>query len=286
MSLNLKQIRKGVNRTLNKIEKTGNKTINNVVKTTNQTVNQVERTGNQVINKLENTFDFNKRFDMPPNYLEYLQRYGNNVIVGATIYRHKVNSIITGALNVLSGNSFDRLYHLRCYFNLDNGEEIYIEKNERINCGKGDKQSGHHALPVNRADIPQGLTFGVMMQRTQELMGEKFLTYSASSNNCQYFIRAIFQANGMLRPNYESFIKQSTETIFKNLPELRKFANTVTDVAGEVNGLVQGGNLNDYHIDENTRLHCLCCNKGIMYKNIDKHNKTITHMKNKQKYAR
>ncbi len=287
MSINLNKLKRGVNKTFNKIEKTGNKTIgqiektsnktaNAIVKTTNQTVNQIEQTGNQVINQVQDTFDFTKRFDMPPIYLQYLQTYGNNVIVGATIYRHKVNGVITSALNVLSGNNFDRLYHLRCYFTLDNGKEIYIEKNERLNCGTGDKQSGYHSLVVNPADIPQGLTFGVMMQRTQELMGEKFLTYSASSNNCQYFIRAIFSANGMLRPNYESFIKQATESIFQGNPALRQFANTVTDVAGEVNGIVSGGELLPH-----SQLHCLCCDKVVMYKNKDKHNKSASHMRNK-----
>jgi hypothetical protein len=114
------------------------------------------------------------------------------------------------------------------------------------------------------------------------MMGAKFLTYSASSNNCQYFIRAVFSATGMLRPQYEQFIKQDTESIFRGNPALRKFANTVTDIAGEVNGIVSGGDM----YDSDTELHCLCCDKMVLYKNKDTHNQTKMHMKKKQAYLK
>ncbi len=281
-----KDIKRGVNKTVNQIEKTTNKTVNQVEKTANQTANAITKTANQTAEQIEqtaietgdvlkDTFRFNRRFDFPPILTEYLDKYGENIIVGATIYRHKVNGIITSALNILSNNNYDRLFHLRVYLTLDNGKEIYIEKNERLNAGSGNKQSGHHFLVVDPNDIPQGLTLRQLIDNTQQLMGEKFLTYSASSNNCQYFIRAVFQANNILRPNYEAFIKQNTEAIFKNNPLLRKFSNTLTDVAGEANAIMAGGNVSEH-------LYCVCCEQMVPFQDREKHNALPSHKKKKQ----
>ena len=165
---------------------------------------------------------------------------------------------------------------------LYNGQEIYIEKNERINCGIGNKQTDHDFLNVDSVDIPQNLTFGQLITNTASLMGEKFLTYSASSNNCQYFIRAVFQANNMLQPKYESFIKQSTEQLFNNNANLRKFANTVTDIAGEAHAIMAGGELDELDdLDESDDylLYCMCCNKIVSLKDRQKHNKSKSHIK-------
>jgi hypothetical protein len=255
-----------------KIKKLFNKDLK---KTFNTIGRDIEKTAVQTGDVIKDTFRFNKRFDVPPILTEYLNKYGNNVIVGATLYRHKVNSLITSALNVLSNSDFDKLFHLRCYFNLDNGQEIYIEKNERLNCGTGNKQQGHDFLNVSSLDIPPNLTFGKLVEATRLLMGEKFLTYSASSNNCQYFIRAVFQANNMLRPNYEEFIKQNTESIFRNNPSLRAFSNTVTDIAGEANAIISGGEL---HED----LYCVCCDKIVPFKHREKHNNLQSHKSKKK----
>lgn len=271
--MNSKKLKKFFNKD---IKRGINKTVNQIENVTNQTVNQIEKTANQTGDVLKDTFRFNRRFDFPPILTEYLDKYGDNFIVGATIYRHKVNGVITEALNFLSGNNYDRLYHLRCYFNLDNGKELFIEKNERLNAGTGSKQAGHHSLVVNPSDIPTNLTFRQLIENTEQLMGDKFLTYSASSNNCQYFIRAVFQANNMLRPNYESFIKQNTEQIFKGNPALRQFANTVTDVAGEANAIMAGGELDQ-------KLYCVCCEKEVPYSDRQKHNKLKSHLKKKEK---
>lgn len=270
-----KDLKKGINKTANTIEKSANQTVNQIENTANKTVNQIQQTALQTGDVLKDTFRFNRRFDFPPILTEYLDKYGENIIVGVTLYRHKVNTVITATLNFLTNNFYDRLYHSRCYFKLDNGKEIYIEKNERLNAGTGSKQAGHHSMVVASADIPPNLTLRQLVENTEKLMGEKFLTYSASSNNCQYFIRNVFQANGMLRQQYEDFIKQDTEQIFNGNPLLRKFANTVTDVAGEANAIMAGGAID-------AKLYCVCCEKEIVFKDRQKHNKLKSHIKNKQ----
>jgi hypothetical protein len=90
-------------------------------------------------------------------------------------------------------------------------------------------------------NIPNGLSLNVLLDRTKHLMGGKFLTYSAFNNNCQSLILAILQSNNLSTPQNVLFTKQSTQELFT--PQLRKITNTITDVAGKVDILRQGGEI-------------------------------------------
>jgi hypothetical protein len=68
-------------------------------------------------------------------------------------------------------------------------------------------------------------------------MGSKFLTYSANNNNCQDFIVSIMRANKIGSADDIKFVKQDTKFLFKNLPYLRKFSNTLTTIGGRVDVL-------------------------------------------------
>jgi archaellum component FlaF (FlaF/FlaG flagellin family) len=56
-----------------------------------------------------------------------------------------------------------------------------LEKNERITISRYQMNKGAENMNVN---IPNGLSLDVLLDRTKQLMGGKFLSYSASSNNC------------------------------------------------------------------------------------------------------
>ena len=183
---------------------------------------------------------------MPPILKQYLDKYNNSIIVGATIYKHSINSMITGILNTISytESNFETLFHLRIYLKLDNGTDIFLEKNERINCGVNDKQSNSQNMIIENIDLPKGLTFGNLIENTKNYMGNKFYPYSAKNNNCQYFIIGILNANHFGNINkYSNFTKQATEDYFTNRNGLRQVANTVTDLAGTADTIVNGGNI-------------------------------------------
>jgi hypothetical protein len=72
-------------------------------------------------------------------------------------------------------------------------------------------------------------------------MGDKFLTYSARENNCQSLILAMLQSNNLSTPQNVLSTKQSTQELFT--PQLRKITNTITDIAGKVDMLRQGGDI-------------------------------------------
>ena len=47
-------------------------------------------------------------------------------------------------------------------------------------------------------------------------MKENFFPYHPNTNNCQDFISAILQANGIKEHNVYNFVKQDTSMIFKD----------------------------------------------------------------------
>ena len=92
-----------------------------------------------------------------------------------------------------------------------------------------------------RVAIPNGLTLNMMLERTHLLMGGKFLAYSAYNNNCSDFVLAMLRANNLATPSNTLFTEQATQSLFT--PELRKVSNTITDIAGATNILLQGGDI-------------------------------------------
>jgi hypothetical protein len=72
-------------------------------------------------------------------------------------------------------------------------------------------------------------------------VGSRFFNYSASSSNCQDWVINLLQSNNITEGI--QFVKQNTESIFKNNPLLRKFSNTVTNSLAKINIVKQGGSL-------------------------------------------
>ena len=89
--------------------------------------------------------------------------------------------------------------------------------------------------------FPPGLTINILLNNTRNKMGNSFLTYSAKDNNCQNFIWAILQSNGLLNSRKELFTKQSTDSYFSD--DLRKFTNTITDIGSKIDIVREGGRL-------------------------------------------
>ena len=82
-----------------------------------------------------------------------------------------------------------------------------------------------------------------MLERTHLLMGGKFLPYSAYNNNCGDFVLAMLRANNLANPANTLFTEQATQRLFT--PQLRKVANTITDLAGAANIIRQGGDIDN-----------------------------------------
>jgi len=195
---------------------------------------------------------FNKVFDfkehVPPSVKEALSKIGNQQIVSARCGRTPVQSVIQGALRMVANVPYDNLFHLFIELTLTNGQKWVLEKIERINLVREDrsKKEGAEFTP----SFLVGKTVNELFQNTRNKMGDRFLPYQSASNNCQVFIMGVLDGNGLNNSERTAFVKQDTKSIFRDNPALRKFANTLTDIGGYGNAILQGGELH-HHFKNN-----------------------------------
>jgi hypothetical protein len=72
-------------------------------------------------------------------------------------------------------------------------------------------------------------------------MGSDFFKYSAFSNNCQDFVIALLQSNGLLTPELREFILQPVEALIQAQPGYTSdVAQTLTNLGGIVGRVVEG----------------------------------------------
>jgi hypothetical protein len=60
-------------------------------------------------------------------------------------------------------------------------------------------------------------------------------------------VLAILKSNNLATPPNILFVKQATQSLFT--PELRRITNTITDIAGKADLLIQGGQVSDEAIN-------------------------------------
>jgi hypothetical protein len=199
-----------------------------------------------MLNRIKITADslLNRRQGISPSVDRFLDEHGDEPIQQLTISCNVISPLITGTLNILSPNFKKKnnnlpLYHLKILIKTDR-TSLSVEKNSRITISRYQMNKGAENMNVN---IPSGLSMNILLANTKQLMGGKFLTYSAKSNNCQSLILAMLQSNNLSTPQNVLFTKQSTQELFT--PQLRKITNTVTDIASKIDILRQGGEINN-----------------------------------------
>ena len=183
---------------------------------------------------------FNMKKNIPPNVKRALEQIGDKPILSARCGRTPVQAIVQGTLRTIANVPYDQLFHLFIELNLGESKWI-LEKIERITLVQEDR-SGKPGAEFT-SSFPVNKTVNELFLNTQQYMGNRFLPYQSNSNNCQVFIMSVLQANGLATQELTDFVKQDTRSIFKNSPMLRKFANTLTDLGGYFNALLQGGEL-------------------------------------------
>ena len=195
-------------------------------------------------NRIRNTVDSlqGRRAGISPSVDAFLRIHGDENITQFTISRTPLSSLLTGALGVASP-SFRRktqdttLYHLQVLIRTSK-TSLNLEKNSRISIGRYNVRQGSENIQVS---IPSGLTLNTLLDRTRSHMGGLFLPYSARDNNCGHFVLGMLRANNLATPANVLFTEQATQNLFT--PQLRKITNSITDVAGGVDRIIQGGDV-------------------------------------------
>ena len=166
-----------------------------------------------------------------------LAKVGNDRIYNITIFRYSINSMIKNILELTSLQTipYDHLFHLGLLFN----NKVLLEKNSIINMEINPRLSKDTEF-VNMS-FNQSININQFINNTLNYIGQdKFFTYSAYDNNCQYFALNLLHANGINDESLNTFIKQDVRSIFANNPYLRRFTNNITDVHGRLTSLNGG----------------------------------------------
>ena len=199
------------------------------------------------------------RNDYSPKVKRIIDDFGSVPIINIKIMRTPISKILRFLMNIISLGEFEKklketpyddLFHLSVIIRTNKGN-VSLEKNEVINMDR--KPRIPKDAEVLDVTTPNGLTLNTLLEKTKAQMGEKYYKYQAKSNNCQFFILSLLQANNLANTENTEFVKQDTNELFSSY--LRKTTNTFTDIAGRLNVLAQGGSIKkkSQHIQMNKK---------------------------------
>lgn len=232
------------------MEMEGEGILQDINKGVNQVVNKISTVGKQTGKFIDKVINPDKY--LPPSVKLVLRNYGLDNITKLTLRRNPVSSLITGAMNAVSGGTFyqnmknqpyDKLFHLGLVVSTDKVSFV-LEKIERVNVAYSiSKPEGLEELNVS---VPSDLTVEMLITKTKDRMGKtKFLDYDGYNNNCQDFMMNVLEANGLSNEENTKFIKQDTQVLFKDSPLLQKVSKKLTDIGASFNVLTHGGGLQE-----------------------------------------
>lgn len=171
---------------------------------------------------------------LPSNVKDILARKNDAVVESITIGRNPVQSVIQGILKTVSTVPYDDLFHLFLVFNTNKGHLLF-EKNARINMSTTIPKM-YESIQIN--NVPH-YTIKEYVAKTKQYMGDKFIPYHPSTNNCQDFILSVLVSNGIQEGH--DFVKQDTTMIFRGKDWLANMAHSVTNLGGYADVVLKAG---------------------------------------------
>ena len=199
---------------------------------------KIERYGDAVL--------FLSKLPLPPSVKEYLRKYGDEAISKIVIVRNPVQKLLTGAMNAVSLGSFgkkfgrlpyDDLFHLQLWVTTPSGT-FGIEKNEVITMTMNPKPKSN--AEFQEVAVKPDLTMNKMMLGSEKIQGAKWTRYDASNNNCQDFVMSLLKGSGLGNENDYKFVKQDTDSLFKDDSFLRKLSRNLTNIGASVSTAISG----------------------------------------------
>jgi hypothetical protein len=220
---------------------------------------------------------FNKRQSglYPPKMRKLLGEVGTEMITSLTVFRKPVESTVTKLLQLLSlgtyedavkNSNFDSMFHLALIIN-----GVYTLDKQSVVSFSRTVPSGGEFRQVN---LPSNITIQQLVDNTKVKMGnQQFSNYNAVTNNCQVFVSAVLEANGLLTPELSGFISQDAQAVFSKMPQfMPQLAEKVTDLGAWSNKVLEGEGWKAYYTRQTkgkkfgsrqaVNDHMSCCSKA------------------------
>jgi len=237
----VQQTGEGLGDILTSVKKTAQKVARNVGSKIlgKKLAEKVERYGDAVL--------FLNKLPLSPAVKEILRKHGDEPILKMVACRTPVRKVLNGLMNAVSLGSFnkkfsrlpyDDLFHLSLWITTASGT-YSVEKEEVIKI-KSNPRTEEHAEFNEISPVPSALTMNKLMMGGEKILGDRFTRYDASSNNCQDFIIALLDGSNVGSAADKAFIKQNTDSLFKDDSFLRRFARKLTNLGASVSTAITG----------------------------------------------
>jgi hypothetical protein len=215
--------------------------------------NSAKSVANTVVSRIKDV-SMGFRNDFSPSVRGLLGFIGDKPVVQMFVRRDPIQSALNTALNFISLGKwntvrdkygFDKFFHLRLEVIIRVSEspvllaKYMLEKNEVINIQKAVPiESETEVMPV---EMKGEITVNELLQGAKNIQGDTFHRYDPFHNNCQDFVGAMLQSNGLLTPEVAEFIKQDIRQAISELPSWTgKIARGLTDAGALANVALEG----------------------------------------------
>ena len=192
---------------------------------------------------------FSLSVSVPKNIEDTLNQYGDQLVKSAAVCREPLSKALHTLLNVVTlgkarkameEKNYDKYFHLYLLVTLESGTTLKVEKNEnlKITPASPPNYSTTQCMPVPKADN-SNRSFGEMFDRMVNSYPFDFIfKYDVAKANCQRFVTAFLQSNGLDYPRLRVFVNQNVEAAMKD-PFVRKIIGWATDTKRSINKIIE-----------------------------------------------
>ena len=169
---------------------------------------------------------------------KFIEAHKDEKLESFVVYRAPLDKISNNFLNVLTLGDWDeikkrggvdKVFHT---YAIINGKYIYeklANPSFRMASQADLNRDGAESVSVQ----PRNITIGSFIANAIKVMGDKFYSYDAFTNNCQDFPLASLRGSMMSTPQAVSFLKQDVKKLIEETPSLSKYlGREATDLAG------------------------------------------------------
>jgi hypothetical protein len=180
----------------------------------------------------------------PPQVRDMIERVGGEPVVTLVVTRAPVQSFVRTLMNVISlgtydqavrSASYDSMFHLALHIN----GKYLLDKQAVVKLQATSSAPNAEKMTVH---LSSHTTIRNLIDETRAYMGpQRFSNYNSQTNNCQDFILAVLQANGLLTPDLTAFIKQDADAVFRRMPSFtQKLASVMTNIGSVADRVLEG----------------------------------------------
>ena len=179
---------------------------------------------------------------IPKSFRNQMDKHKDEPIESIVMFRTPLDRLTTFVADAITAGNFaeikqkagmDKLYHTGIIIN----GKYQIEKMESPSFKNAKPILSDSDTETYNIDLKgKSMTIGEFIEAGAKKMGgTDFAGYSALKNNCQYFVKSLLEASGLLTAPAKAWVYQDLEKLVEETPSFSKYImDAVTDTARKV----------------------------------------------------